>query len=169
MSYESRLVKLAYSAIGSATPLAIDCGCICSAKCCAGDGNKGMQMLPGEDELLDNAGFTLVVNENGRFCVCDGHCDRESRPFACRIFPYFPMPVLLRSGKYTIRTVPDPRAIGVCPILRSEDMEIQKKFIKKVKKAGRILLRSKKTRRWLLDIADEIRSVAELQIKLNDK
>ena len=77
------------------TPLTTDCGELCGHRCCHGEDHDGMWLLPGEEQFFlgqpgfsvqpcqDNAGYPLVV--------CDGHCDRRLRPFACRIFPLFPM------------------------------------------------------------------------------
>lgn len=169
MSYESRIIQKACKILDKITPLSSDCGKLCYGACCLGDDKTGMQLLPGESELLENLEFDIVKNENGEFCICKGICRRENRPFACRIFPYFPVPEILHSGRCVIRVMPDPRAVNICPLLSSEDVNIQKLFLARVAKAGRILLKSKRTRKWLFDVADEIRSVAEFQVMLSEK
>ena len=169
MKNEKIIISRVYKILSDVTPLKTDCGALCSAACCKGDDKTGMQLLPWEDEFMDESIFHIEENKNGKFAVCRGECDRELRPFACRIFPYFPVPVRLRSGRYVIRVMPDARAIGVCPLLRTENAEPDPKFFHSVERAGRLLLKSPKTRQWLLDVSDEIRAVAELQVKISGK
>ena len=47
----------AYAAIGERTPLCSDCGALCGAACCEsdGDGQGGVDLLPGEESLIGSA------------------------------------------------------------------------------------------------------------------
>lgn len=164
-----RYIRRAYALLENRTPLKTDCGALCAGSCCKGDENTGMQLLPSEEELLKFADFTIKSANDTQYCICSGHCDRTLRPFSCRIFPYFPIPIRLRSGRYTIRVLPDPRALAVCPLLRSESAEIDPHFLHAVARAGRELLKHPDTREWLLNVAEQIRSIAELQVKLGEK
>ena len=62
---ETELIKKAYEAIGTLTPLKSDCGRLCGAVCCKGDDETGMLLFPGEESLYKNdANFTVTV------CLC---------------------------------------------------------------------------------------------------
>ncbi|MBQ1504176.1 MAG: hypothetical protein IIZ49_02170 [Oscillospiraceae bacterium] len=159
-------VEQAWALLADKTPLWTDCGALCGAKCCQGDADTGMHLLPGEEALLADTDFAIRENGRDRFCVCRGHCDRAKRPFSCRIFPFFPVPVFFRSGRYAIRVMPDLRAGAVCPLLRREDVRFDRRFLHAVKRAGYALMRDPDTRAWLVETAQEIRDVALLQEKL---
>ena len=169
MSHPLRHIRRAYRILDRFTPLTTDCGALCDAACCKGDENTGMQLLPMEEKLLSSAGYTIKSANNTKYCICSGNCDRVLRPFSCRIFPYFPVPVRLRSDQYAIRVLPDPRALAVCPLLRNESAQIDPHFLHAVARAGRELLKHPETREWLLDVAEQMQSIAELQIKLGEK
>ena len=85
------VIKTCYSVLRSVTPLTVDCGKICNGKCCKGDNKTGMLLFPGEENLID-PDMKVYKNEKGdSFAVCDGTCDRNRRPLACRIYPLFPV------------------------------------------------------------------------------
>lgn len=167
MTVLQRRVHRAWKILENRTPLQDNCGNLCASACCKGEANVGMRVLPGEEALLTSDDFILKTGENGKYCICSSRCQREMRPFACRIFPYFPIPVRFRSGRYAVHVMPDIRALGLCPLLRNENVEINRYFLHAVRRAGRELLKSRHTREWLLDSADEIRSTALLQQRLN--
>ena len=167
MSISQRYICKAWNILNKITPVQIDCGSFCKSACCQGDINTGMRIIPEEEALLVTHDFILRNAKSGKICICNGHCQRQFRPFACRVFPYFPMPIQLRSGRYIIRTMPDPRALGICPMLRDESVDIDPHFLYAVSRAGRVLLKSRKTRSWLLESAEEIRLTAQLQDRLH--
>ncbi len=148
------------------TPLWTDCGALCGARCCKGDENTGMRLLPDEDALVQGPGFTVREAGNDKYLICAGRCARDMRPFSCRIFPFFPVPVRLRSGRYVIRVLPDPRALPVCPLLKKEDVSFDRGFLHAVGKAGRVLLKCEETKAWLLENAQELSDIASLREKL---
>ncbi len=168
MSVSQQHIRRAWKALEKYTPMRKDCGVICASACCKGEADIGMRLVPGEKALLTSDDFTLKTGESGEFCVCSGYCQRHLRPLACRIFPYFPIPIQLRSGRYAIRTMPDARALGVCPLLRNETVEIDRRFLHAVHRAGWKLLKSRRTRAWLLESAEEIQLTAQLQTRLQD-
>ncbi len=78
--------------IGALTPLNSDCGVRCGGACCQPDedGNGGVYLFPGESAEEFSWG-RVMKDEFGEMLICDAMCDREHRPFACRIFPLTPV------------------------------------------------------------------------------
>ena len=137
-----------------ATPLDSDCGRLCDKSCCKGDSETGMVLFPGETTSLP------VVETNGRkIAVCEGVCQRENRPVSCMIFPLFPV---LINGK--IKVWPDYRGAAVCPMVNHFDEIIfSKKFIRAVKKTGKLMLKNRETTEFLNEITEEILLEKELE------
>lgn len=154
------LYRRVYALFDGVTPLRADCGAVCGKACCRGDQNTGMRLFPHEETPL-----RVTENEGRRFAVCDGVCDRKTRPLACRIFPFFPVP----DGDGRIRAVPDPRAKAVCPLARqAENVAFRRTFLRRVEKAGRLLAKDGACRAFLEEISAEIREVAALTALLDD-
>lgn len=130
------------------TPLKADCGTLCGAACCRGDDKTGMLLFPGERTPF------AVLTENGRrLAVCPGKCDRDERPLSCRVFPFFPVPD--ETGR--IFAAPDARGAGLCPLLRQIDfVAFDRRFLRRVKTAGRFLARDEKLAAFLAENAAEI-------------
>ena len=81
------------------TPMTRDCGKMCDAACCQpdGDGQGGVYLFPGEEELLGDIGWGKVIEDKrtlggkkARMLICNGPCSRQKRPLACMIFPLTP-------------------------------------------------------------------------------
>ena len=120
--------------IGDATPLSADCGALCGAACCHGDADAGMLLFPGEMPMLSQvANFRLyrIRYMGGRawHLSCDGTCDRETRPLACRIFPLAPYV----DGEGKVSAVPDPRARRMCPL--ADGSFLDRRFERRVARA----------------------------------
>ena len=149
---KEKVIKKVYKILRNVTPLKSDCGKICGGECCKGDEDTGMILFPGEDELLkNNTDFTIKKDALDRnILICNGTCNRDYRPISCRIFPLFP---LLFEG--SIYIYDDPRAKGVCPLLHDE-MMLNKSFIRKVGKAGKLLTNNEETSDFLQSLSDEI-------------
>lgn len=147
-----KAIKKVYKFLQNVTPLESDCGKICDGECCKGDADTGMLLFPGEEKFLKNVdGFTIKEDSaNRKILICNGKCNRNYRPIACRIFPLFP---LLHEDR--VYVIDDPRAKGVCPLLYDE-MKLNKTFERKVGKAGRILAKNKEMSVFLQLISDEI-------------
>ena len=124
-------VQRAYREIGGLTPLLADCGALCEAACCLpdADGQGGVYLFPGEERLLPGTddGFAPLH-------ICEGACDRVSRPLGCRIFPL--TPVKSASG-WTVRL--DRRARAMCPLCKSGLKGLDPAFVRAVSRAIRII------------------------------
>lgn len=119
------------------TPLSVNCGQVCGARCCQADElSSGMRLFPGEELLADGYQLTATA-DGGTLLTCDGTCDRATRPLACRLFPLFPY--VGQDGR--VRAVYDPRAYRVCPLVReSAHVPIERDFVRAVRRAGRLLM-----------------------------
>ena len=130
----------AYAAIGDFTPLKTDCGATCAAACCEtdGDGQGGVCLLPGEAEVLGAPGWGEIVHDaqmDAPMLMCRDFCERDRRPFLCRIFPL--CPVVGKSGRWTVRM--DARARAVCPLSRAGLNGLDPEFARGCAEAVRIL------------------------------
>ena len=149
-----------YKLFTNVTPLKQDCGVLCGSACCKGDENTGMRLFPQEETPL-----RVVETEGARYAVCAGACNREDRPLSCRIFPFFP--TVDEKGK--VRVVADPRAVNVCPLARHcEEAAFDPRFLRRVKKAGRLLARDAEGLAFLKEITREIEEVSALNDLLRD-
>lgn len=149
-----RMYDRIFKIMADYTPLRVDCGQLCGGACCKGDNKTGMLLFPGEASTL-----TVIEGKNGqRLAVCDGTCDRDSRPLACRIFPFFP--TISENGKIFVE--PDLRAMRLCPLLgNSEKIEFDPKFFKAVKKVGKILAKDEECRKFLESITEDIDEIGK--------
>ena len=130
----------AYAAIGERTPLCSDCGVLCGAACCEsdGDGQGGVDLLPGEIELIGNAEWMETSHDprmDAEMIVCTAMCEREKRPFLCRIFPL--CPAVGKDGRWTVRM--DARARAMCPLTRGGVRGLDPQFVRGCVRAVRIL------------------------------
>ena len=82
----NKMYKKIFNILGELTPLKADCGQLCGCACCKGDDKTGMRLFPHEESALN----IIETSSNVRLAVCNGTCDRNKRPLACRIFPFFP-------------------------------------------------------------------------------
>lgn len=131
------ILRRAYDAIGEATPMTTDCGAICAAACCKtdADGQGGVCLLPGEDVCAAWGKISHDPQMDAPMVMCSGMCEREKRPFLCRIFPL--CPVIGKSGKWTVRM--DARARAVCPLASSGLSGLEPNFVRGCASAVRIL------------------------------
>ena len=132
------ILERAYAAIGDLTPMLTDCGAMCEAACCEADedGQGGVYLFPGEQELLGDCEWGTVEQDDfAPMLVCEDWCDRDRRPFACRIFPL--TPVCNSEGKWTVCM--DTRARAMCPLVRSGVKGLNPEFARGVVKALRII------------------------------
>ena len=138
-----------FKIMGDLTPLRADCGQLCGGACCKGNDSTGMRLFPHEETVL-----SVRHSENGgRLAVCNGTCDRSTRPLSCRIFPFFP--TIDEKGRIFVE--PDHRAARLCPLLmHSEEILFDPRFFRAVKRVGRILAKDKDGRTFLEQITEEI-------------
>ena len=130
----------AYAAIGESTPLCSDCGALCGATCCEtdGDGQGGVDLLPGEEGLIGHAEWMELAHDpymDAGMIVCKSMCAREKRPFLCRIFPL--CPAVGKDGRWTVRM--DARARAMCPLTRGGVRGLDPEFVRSCVRAVRIL------------------------------
>lgn len=138
---KENVLKSCYSVLRRTTPLDFDCGKICNGKCCKGDEKTGMLLFPGEVKLID-PNINVIKTENGnKLAVCNGSCDRNKRPLACRIYPLFP----LASEDGEVDVIFDFRAD--CPLSKGE-YEFNRSFIKAVRRVGKYLLLNEETAQY---------------------
>lgn len=146
-------MERAYATIGDLTPMHGDCGALCGAACCAvdADGQGGVCLLEPEAEVLRSVTWGKIEHEaqmNAPMLMCTGKCEREARPFLCRIFPL--CPVMGKNGKWTVRM--DARARAVCPLSQSGLNGLDPEFVRACAKAVRILAENESgeafLRRW---------------------
>ena len=153
------VLKSCYSILRRCTPLEYDCGKICSGLCCKGADTTGMLLFPGEEALVD-PDIKIVEDEYGsKVALCNGSCDRNKRPLACRIYPLFPVIKEDEKGKY-IDTEFDIRAN--CP-LKSGDYEITRRFDKAVRRVGKYLLCNEETAEFYNNLSAELCEYSELE------
>ena len=147
-NYE-KMYKRIYRILGELTPLRADCGSLCGCACCKGDSNTGMRLFPYEESVLE----IKNTADGGRLAVCNGTCDRNSRPLACRIFPFFP--TIDEKGRIFVE--PDIRAGNLCPLIaHSEEILFDERFFKALKKVGKILAKDEVCRAFLYETTEEL-------------
>ena len=158
------VIESCYSILRRKTPLNFDCGKICNGKCCKGDDKTGMLLFPGEEKLID-PDINVIETDNGyKLAVCDGACDRNRRPLSCRIYPFFPASVN-EDGEERIKVYFDYRAD--CPLCMSDcEYELNKQFIKSVKRVGKYLLLNDETKAFYLELSEACNEYYELLKKL---
>lgn len=130
------------------TPLKADCGLLCNCACCKGETNQGMLLFPEEKTSLK----TIIV-DNKEMVICNGKCNRDERPISCMIFPYFP--VFNEKGKIVAEL--DYRGYNICPMIENADViKFNRKFIKNIEKAGKLLYTDKDIKIFMEDISKDI-------------
>lgn len=158
---KENVLEACYSVLRKTTPLDFDCGKICGGKCCGGDDETGMLLFPGEEKFLDK-NIKIIENENGdKIAVCDGKCDRNKRPLACRIYPLFPI-IYNEKGQDKIKVVFDIRAN--CPLSAGE-YNFTRSFTKAVRRVGKYLLLNEETADFYKELSEMIEDNTEFARK----
>ena len=153
MTDYEKLYQKIFDVLGDLTPLTADCGRLCDGACCKGDDKTGMRLFPFEQTTLS----VIETADGGRLAVCDGTCDREKRPLSCRIFPFFP--TVDEKGRVFAEL--DYRAARLCPMVtHSDEILFDKRFLKAVKKVGKLLVKDPASRKFLEDTTAEIDTFA---------
>jgi len=148
------LYQKVFAAIGERTPLKADCGYLCDHACCKGDAAAGMELFPKEPSSMP-----MIESEGIRLVICGGNCDRNERPLACRIFPFFPKV----NEDDSISVELDPRAMFLCPIAAHAEMvAFDKSFLRKLKTAGKLLILDPEIKEYMTRISEEIRAMQTL-------
>jgi len=161
------LLLEAYATLNRTTPLGIDCGLLCGQRCCQSeDGESGMLLLPGEDALLvSEQGYQILRNDDQALLLCSSTCARDMRPFACRIFPLFPLVSLTESSRFKIELIVDPRAHSLCPLAVSQ-VPLRGILRYLVRRATRILLRDPQIAEWFEEQSQFISALEDIRLRL---
>ena len=93
--------------------------------------------------------------------LCEGQCDRRTRPLACRIFPLLPV---VRDGEIKVAT--DQRAKAVCPLARQGKSAMDPMFVEGVRHVGQILLADPVQKAFLEELTAEQDALKELRRQL---
>lgn len=145
-------VIAARALLSDVTPLKADCGRLCGAACCQGDGETGMLLFPGEEALYEGCAFARVIparyelaGRRALLLVCAGGCPRSDRPLACRLFPLF-----LRFGRgASPRVVMDARTASLCPLCGYGLTALDPAFLEAARGAYALLLEDAACRAYL--------------------
>lgn len=139
------------------TPLKSDCGRLCQGACCQGDEHTGMLLFPGEEACYGACSFGRIIpagfslgGQDAQLFVCEGTCDRENRPLACRLFPLFLK--FKEEGVTKLRM--DVRAKAVCPLTDYGIKALDPDFKQAVRKAYDLLLEDDVCAAYLRDLDD---------------
>ncbi len=147
--HKKNLQQQVFDILGDLTPLTADCGRLCGGACCKGDDKTGMRLFPFEQTPLS----VICTQDGGRLAVCEGTCDRKTRPLGCRIFPFFP--TVDEKGRVFAEL--DYRAARLCPMVtHADEIMFDKRFLKAVKKVGKLLVKDPACRAFLEDTTAEI-------------
>ncbi len=150
------LYKKAYRYLENLTPLKIDCGTLCNSACCSGSTDSGMLLFPEEEMLLsqENDWYTIIERDNLKLLVCNGHCPREHRPLACRIFPLLPYLNSDRATDFELQM--DYRGNSVCPLVQhSSPKELDRFFHRKVQYLFNLLLQDSDIKKFVKMLSTE--------------
>jgi hypothetical protein len=154
MKTTKELLLEACRIIDEATPLNFNCGTLCSRACCECDGF--MMVFPGEKELLCNQNYSfdktdLLSYGQIDIVTCKGTCDRNYRPFSCRIYPLAPKFI---DGELFVRL--DVRGRPTCPLCHKSMTALNPDFIRKVKKALIHLTQDDNLKKFLQAISNHV-------------
>lgn len=152
-AYES--VLAARELLKTLTPLKTDCGRLCAGACCQGDEKTGMLLFPDEEAFYQGCTFARIIpagfmlgGKDAQLLVCDGTCERDNRPLACRLFPLFLK--FKEEGVTKLRM--DVRAKAVCPLTDYGIKALDPDFKQAVRKAYDILLEDEECARYLREL-----------------
>lgn len=158
------LYELIYTKLNKVTPLRRDCGLLCARACCQGSDHEtlGMYLFPGEEVMFAGNKYAEdyfkiiqtdleILSKSGKrkkvlLLTCEGQCDRNLRPLACRLFPLIPY----LNEKDILKVKIDPRAKGICPLTQGEDTAATtKQFLSRVRKASQLLAKDEEVKDFI--------------------
>ncbi len=138
-----------FKILNDLTPLKADCGQLCGGACCKGDKSIGMRLFPHEKSDLN----IITTDDGTRLAVCNGTCNRDERPLACRIFPFSPT----IDDKNRVYVELDYRGYNLCPMIEHfDEIMFDKRFLRAIKKIGKILVKDEECRKFLQESTEEI-------------
>ena len=151
----SRALKL----LKNTTPLKQDCGGLCASACCKDEGELGASvwLAPGEEAAKMPWGSVsdavMPVTQTWVSALyCHAPCNRDLRPFMCRIFPLSPY-YSQKRGEWDVRI--DRRAAPVCPLFRYGKASLDPAFVEAARRAVRLLAEEPGWESWLKKLEAE--------------
>lgn len=147
-----------YQLTEKVTPLASDCGQLCSSVCCRPNpkDSLGMYLFPGEEVMFTRKEdwleweehdpqeylFPISWKDTVYFIKCKRPCPRDMRPLACRFFPLTPH--LLRDG--TLLMIYETMSLPYnCPLI-AHKLPLEPNFIQTVGHCWQVLLQDPRIR-----------------------
>lgn len=147
-----KLYNHLYKLLENSTPIGVDCGQLCGAACCKGDGETGMYLFPFEECMYDGTEDWIKIYDSDfifegkpvKIAICGGTCDRKKRPLSCRIFPLFKQDDELKN---------DLRAVHICPLAAGNITleEYDRTFVENTKRVFNILGKFKITKEYIVE------------------
>ncbi|HZJ78784.1 MAG TPA: hypothetical protein VFD52_08310 [Clostridia bacterium] len=158
-----------YKILERVTPIKGDCGNLCDGLCCKGGNENGMLLFPDEEKLFEGReGFKVIKTEGGEcFLTCNGNCQREFRPLACRMYPLFPV-FDYNKGDSRVNIIKDPRGAKTCPLIY-ENIKLDINFVRAVRKATKCLIRDEKQLAHIKRISGLLNDIIDLNVLLTEK
>ena len=140
----TQILAEALDLLKDVTPLKTDCGKYCDAACCKDNGEAGscVWLLPGEDDDIVMAWAEVrlsvmpVTHSEVQAIYCNKPCEREYRPFLCRIFPLTPYYSHKRQ-RWSVRM--DRRAAAICPLYGWGKSGLSSEFVLNAERAVQLL------------------------------
>lgn len=154
MKTAEKLLEEAIQIIGDATPMNFNCGTLCQKACCVSDGY--MMVFPGEKPMLENQNYSfgladLITYGKVDIVTCDSTCDRDYRPFSCRIYPLAPK---FLGDELFVRL--DVRGRPTCPLCHKSMSALDPEFIKRVKQALNYLTKNDELLKFLKAVSNHV-------------
>ena len=156
---ERDVLQICRDLLADCTPLETDCGALCAAACCQPleAEETGMLLFPGEERFYrDQPDWQIHPATGGLLLICPGHCRREDRPLACRLFPL--LPLLRPEG---IRVAMDARARAVCPLRQAR--ACREAFVERLRQVGERLQEDPVQRAFLEQLTAQQDALREIQ------
>ena len=143
MKLDKELLRRASELLADLTPLSSDCGLLCGGACCKdnGEAGSGVWLLPGEEDIPHDWAETKttktpVTQTELHMIYCRGMCERDKRPFLCRIFPLSPF-FSEKKGCWSVRM--DRRAAALCPLFSYGVRGLKPEFVEACREAVQLL------------------------------
>ena len=142
------------------TPLKTDCGEYCQNACCRDNGEAGscVWLLPGEDDdsVMEWADVRIVTmpvtRSEAQAIFCRKLCQRDHRPFLCRIFPLSPY-YSQKKQRWSVRM--DRRAAAICPLFQFGKSGLRRDFLEAAECAVNMLASDQDYRQALEELEKE--------------
>lgn len=161
----------AYAMLEDRTPVMYDCGNLCSSACCR-DNGLGMLLFPYEEIYLKTIDNDFTIRNSNiiidgytvKLLYCNGTCNRNVRPLACRIFPLFPY--TYEDNRVSVQF--DSRASGTCPLLLTDidGIYMSGVFRLMVYKTALMLIADPLIKTYLIHITKELETISTFQSNL---